>query len=51
MSFVLLLCSEMDADSPRDEEPPPVVAKTVFRDLICRASFGNISSVIKPVLM
>ncbi len=39
-----------DAESPKDEEHPAVVAETVFRDLVCRASYGNISSVIKPVL-
>ena len=38
------------AESPKDEEHPAVVAETVFRDLVCRASYGNINSVIKPVL-
>ena len=39
-----------DAESPKDEEHPSVVAETVFRDLVCRASYGNIHSIIKPVL-
>lgn len=30
---------------------PAVVAEEVFRDLVCRASFGNLPSVLKPVLM
>ncbi len=39
------------AESPRDEDHPSVVAETVFRDLVCRAAYGNIKCVIKPVLM
>jgi len=29
---------------------PAAVAEEVFRDLVCRASFGNLPSVLKPVL-
>ena len=33
-----------------EEEHPSQVAETVFRDLVCRASYGNINAVIRPVL-
>ncbi|ESO87502.1 hypothetical protein LOTGIDRAFT_166379 [Lottia gigantea] len=33
------------------EEHPSFIAETVFRDLICRASYGCIKSVVKPVLI
>lgn len=39
-----------DPESPRDEENPSYIAETVFRDFVCRASYGNISAVIRPVL-
>lgn len=38
-------------DSPRDEEEPSHLAEVVFRDLICRAAYGNIRSVLVPVLV
>ncbi len=50
----MLYCSELpsqDHESPKEEELPMVVSETVFRDLVCRASYGNINAVIKPVLM
>lgn len=40
----------VEPDSPRDEDNPAYVAETVFRDLVCRASYGNINAVIRPVL-
>ncbi|XP_064624615.1 protein EFR3 homolog B-like isoform X2 [Lineus longissimus] len=40
-----------DHDSPHDEDKPAVVAENCFRDLVCRASYGNIKSVISPVLI
>lgn len=40
----------MDPESPKDEDHPAIVAETVFRDLVCRASYGNINAVIKPAL-
>ncbi|XP_071117985.1 protein EFR3 homolog B-like isoform X1 [Haliotis cracherodii] len=39
------------ADSPRDEESPSYAAETVFRDLVCRASYGYIETVLRPVLI
>ncbi|XP_025109068.1 protein EFR3 homolog B-like isoform X2 [Pomacea canaliculata] len=39
-----------DVESPRDEDNPAHLAEVVFRDLICRASYGNIRSIILPVL-
>jgi len=39
-----------EPESPRDEENPSSVAEAVFRDLVCRASYGNINAVIRPVL-
>ncbi|XP_077991157.1 protein EFR3 homolog B-like isoform X1 [Glandiceps talaboti] len=33
-----------------DDEQPSGVAETCLRDLTCRAAFGNIKSVLKPVL-
>ena len=41
----------VDLESPKDEEHPAQVAETVFRDLICRASYGNIKAILKPVLV
>jgi hypothetical protein len=38
-------------DSPKDEEHPVYLSEVVFRDLVCRASYGNIKSVLKPALM
>lgn len=40
-----------DPESPREEDDPAHLAEVVFRDLICRASYGNIKSVLSPVLM
>ncbi|BFZ16341.1 hypothetical protein BsWGS_19380 [Bradybaena similaris] len=40
-----------DMESPREEDSPAHLAEVVFRDLICRASYGNIRSVIFPVLV
>ena len=40
-----------EPESPKDEGHPSVVAETVLRDLVCRATFGNIQSVLKPVLV
>lgn len=42
--------SSAEPESPKDEENPACVAETVFRDFVCRASYGNINAVIKPVL-
>ncbi|KAL8584635.1 hypothetical protein ACOMHN_002364 [Nucella lapillus] len=36
---------------PKDEDEPEHLAEMVFRDLICRASYGNIRSVLVPVLV
>lgn len=41
----------VDHKVQKDEEYPAQVAETVFRDLICRASFGNIKAILKPVLV
>ncbi|XP_064604803.1 protein EFR3 homolog B-like isoform X2 [Liolophura sinensis] len=41
----------VDPESPKDEDHPSYVAETVFRDLICRASYGNIKPLLKPILM
>ncbi|CAG5114718.1 unnamed protein product, partial [Candidula unifasciata] len=38
-------------ESPQEEDNPAHLAEVVFRDLICRASYGNIRSVILPVLV
>ena len=40
----------MDTESPRDEDHPAYIAEMVFRDLVCRASYGNVKSVLQPVL-
>ncbi|KAH9504174.1 Protein EFR3 B, partial [Bulinus truncatus] len=40
-----------DADTPQDDDNPAHLAEVVFRDLICRASYGNIKSVLSPVLI
>jgi hypothetical protein len=40
-----------EPESPKDDDNPANVAETVFRDLICRASYGNINAVIRPVLI
>ena len=47
-----LLCLRFtsEQESPNSEEDPPHVAETVFRDLVCRGSYGNINSILKPVL-
>ncbi|XP_036368487.1 protein EFR3 homolog A isoform X2 [Octopus sinensis] len=41
----------LEPESPRNEDDPALVAATTFRDLVCRASFGSIKSVLKPVLV
>ncbi|GFN81470.1 protein efr3 homolog b [Plakobranchus ocellatus] len=40
-----------EVESPREEDEPAHLAEVVFRDLICRASYGNIKSVLSPVLV
>ena len=53
--FLLTLSSNLEesseVESPREEDDPSHLAEVVFRDLICRASYGNIKSVLSPVLM
>ncbi|XP_055886891.1 protein EFR3 homolog B-like isoform X3 [Biomphalaria glabrata] len=39
-----------EADTPQEDDDPAHLAEVVFRDLICRASYGNIKSVLSPVL-
>ena len=39
-----------DTDSPKEDEQQSVTAEHVFRELVCKASYGNINSVLKPVL-
>ena len=51
ISFLFYRFVPVDFDSPKDDEHPAQVAETVFRDLICRASFGNIKAILKPVLV
>ncbi|KAL5015847.1 hypothetical protein ScPMuIL_005436, partial [Solemya velum] len=41
----------VDLESPKDEEHPAYIAETVLRDLVCRASYGNIKTVLRPVLI
>ncbi|KAK3089343.1 hypothetical protein FSP39_002879 [Pinctada imbricata] len=41
----------VDLESPKDEDHPAYIAEMVFRDLVCRASYGNIKSGLKPVLI
>jgi len=41
----------VDLESPKDEAHPAYIAEAVFRDLVCRASYGNIKTVLRPVLM
>ena len=48
--FLISGSSSAEPESPKDEENPACVAETVFRDFVCRASYGNINAVIKPVL-
>jgi protein EFR3 len=43
-------CVATEPESPKDEDNPTSVAEMVFRDFICRASYGNINAVIRPVL-
>ena len=38
------------SSSDNDPEPAHAVAEKVFRDLICRAAFNNLKSVLHPVL-
>lgn len=40
-----------DIESPKNEEHPTQVAETVFRDLVCRAAYGNLKPVLKPILV
>lgn len=41
----------VDIEGGKEDEHPSQVAETVFRDLICRASFGNLKPVLKPILV
>ncbi|WAR24709.1 EFR3A-like protein [Mya arenaria] len=41
----------VEVESPREEEHPAQVAETVFRDLICRASYNNLKPVLRPILL
>ncbi|CAE1178789.1 unnamed protein product [Acanthosepion pharaonis] len=41
----------LEPESPKEDDHPFSVAETTFRDLVCRASFGSIKSVLKPVLV
>ncbi|KAL4236798.1 membrane anchoring protein efr3a [Mactra antiquata] len=41
----------VELESPKDDEHPAQVAETVFRDLVCRACFGNLKPVLKPILV
>ncbi|GAB1610801.1 protein EFR3 homolog B-like isoform X2 [Argonauta hians] len=41
----------LEPESPKNDDDPALVAATTFRDLVCRASFGSIKSVLKPVLV
>ena len=43
--------TSVNLDSPKDEEHPVYLSEVVFRDLVCRASYGNIKSVLKPALI
>lgn len=36
--------------APEDQNDPPMLAETCMRELVGRASFGHIRSVLKPVL-
>ncbi|XP_070195373.1 protein EFR3 homolog B-like [Littorina saxatilis] len=40
-----------DIESPKDEDDPAHLAEVVFRDLVCRASYGNIRCVLVPILV
>lgn len=40
-----------DVDIPEEAETPAQMAEGVFRDLVTRASYGNIKSVLVPVLI
>ena len=53
IKYLLIFSSfvPVELESPRDDEHPAQVAETVFRDLVCRASYGNIKAVLKPVLV
>ena len=54
MLFVLFmdfLFRNTNVESPKGECDPSALAEVVFRDLVCRASYGNIRSVILPVLL
>jgi hypothetical protein len=44
--------NEADTPDPPQEErsDPPTLAETCMRELVGRASFGHIRSVLKPVL-
>ncbi|XP_052226117.1 protein EFR3 homolog B-like isoform X2 [Dreissena polymorpha] len=41
----------VDIESTKDDEHPAQVAETVLRDLICRASYGNLKPVLRPILV
>jgi len=51
--FVVVLPSNPPAKSAAtaDEEPASAAAEKVFRDLVCRAAFSNLKSVLQPVLL
>lgn len=49
--FLFASSFHSEPESPKDDDNPANVAETVFRDLICRASYGNINAVIRPVLV
>jgi len=53
LCLLFLFASNFDnePESPKEDDNPANVAETVFRDLICRASYGNINAVIRPVLV
>ncbi|XP_077869878.1 protein EFR3 homolog B-like [Saccoglossus kowalevskii] len=42
--------SQQDQQNIQIDEHPSTVAETCLRDLTCRAAFGNIKSVVNPVL-
>jgi len=48
---VITICNTGQDSSAQNEQDPAHVAEYVFRDLVCRASYGNIDAVIRPVLL
>ena len=49
--FPLRPTGKDQVESPKDEDEPGHLAEVVFRDLVCRASYGHIRSVLVPVLV